>query len=589
MTFEQSALFTILAAVFLLLVWGRWRYDLVAFAALLAGVLAGVVPADRAFSGFGHPAVVLVALVLVVSRGLVLSGVVDLLARHTLDPERPLGRHIAVMAGLAAGLSAVVNNVAALALLMPLDLQAAKRAGRAPGSTLMPLAFASILGGMITMIGTPPNIVVATYRGQALGEPYGMFDFTPVGLACALVGVLFVALVGWRLIPRREGEGAPAGPLASLVDYVAEVRLREGSPLVGESVAKLTEAERGGEVGVLGALRHGRRLPVGAPLAEGDVLVVRTGAERLEDLAGEWGLEYLGTGKDEKLAEVPDLTFAEVVVPEGALAAGRSARSLGLLRRHGVALVGIARQGRRIASRVDSVTIRAGDVLLLMGPSEGLPEVIARLGCLPLAERGLEPVRRDRAGLAAGGFLVAILLASLGMVELPIALGLVALGLVLGGIVPVRQLYESIEWPVIVLLGSMIPLGEALEGTGGTALVAGAVLAATGDLGPVWVLVLLLIVTMTLSDVMNNTATAVIAAPVAVDVAGRLGVSPDPFLMAVAVAASCAFLTPIGHKNNTLILGPGGYRFGDYWRMGLPLEVLIVTVAVPTILLVWPL
>jgi di/tricarboxylate transporter len=283
------------------------------------------------------------------------------------------------------------------------------------------------------------------------------------------------------------------------------------------------------------------------------------------------------------------LSLAEAVVPDGARIAGRSALSLRLLARYGITLLGISRQGRRFRDRVRRRRIEPGDVLLLLGPSEQLPQVITWLGCLPLAERGLQVTQRRKAGLAVGIFAVAILAASVGVLDLPIALAAAAALLVLFGIVPLRQLYESVEWSVIVLLGSMIPIGWALEASGGTALIAQGIVGLSGDLPAPAVLALLIVVTMTLSDVMNNTATAVISAPVALDLANKLGVSPDPFLMGVAVAASCAFLTPIGHKNNTLIMGPGGYRFGDYWRMGLPLEVLIVIIATPTILMFWPL
>jgi di/tricarboxylate transporter len=279
----------------------------------------------------------------------------------------------------------------------------------------------------------------------------------------------------------------------------------------------------------------------------------------------------------------------EVVVPQGAWIEGRSALSLRLLQRHGVHLLGVSRQGQRLRERVRRLTARAGDILLLLGPGEELAETVQRLGCLPLAKRGLQVLRRDKAGLALAAFVVAIALASFGLLYLPVALAAVVAVYVFGGIVPLREIYESVEWPVIVLLGSLIPVGQALETNGGTALIAGALVSFSEGYGAVVVLTLLMVITMTLSDVMNNTATAVIAAPIALDIANRLQVNPDPFLMAVAVAASCAFLTPIGHKNNTLIMGPGGYRFGDYWRMGLPLEVLIVAVATPMILLVWPL
>jgi di/tricarboxylate transporter len=454
----------------------------------------------------------------------------------------------------------------------------------------MPLSFATILGGLVTLIGTPPNVVIAAFRQDALGAPFRMFDFAPVGAVCAIVGVSFIALVGWRLIPAARRQHDTPRELFELGDFIAEVGVPEDSAAIGKKVRELDQVAEDNETAVIGLVRHGHRLPGLARHAEiqgGDVLVLEASAAGIDKMVGALGLEYAGQNQGRGVLDGEDLGLIEVVVPQGARIEGRSALSLGLLRRHGVTLLGVSRQGRRFRARVRRREVQAGDVLLLLGPAERLPEVANWLGCLPLAERGLQVVQYDKAGLAVGIFGGAIALASLGVLDLPVALACVAALYVVLRILPLRQVYDSIEWPVIVLLGSMIPIGQALEASGGTALIAHGI--ADLSASPVVVLSLLMIVTMCLSDVMNNTATAVIAAPIALEVAGRLGVNPDPFLMAVAVAASCAFLTPIGHKNNTLILGPGGYRFGDYWRMGLPLEALIVLVGIPMILLVWPL
>jgi di/tricarboxylate transporter len=589
-TTDQFLLFALLFFVFVFLIWGRWRYDLVAFVALLAALLTGIVPRDQAFSGFGHPATVIIALVLVVSRGLSNSGVIELLARYCVDAGRRLATHIGIMSGLAASLSAIMNNVAALALLMPLDLQAAKKAGRSPSLSLMPLSFASILGGMITLIGTPPNIVVAEFRNDALGEPFRMFDFAPVGLVCAVIGVVFVALVGWRLLPAGRQSADAAEELFNLADYIAEARVPEGSDIIGKRVRDLDALADKAGVEIVGLTRAGRRLPGLARIAEikaNDLLIIEASPDSLEEAIGALKLEYVGKG--EGLLEGDDLMLSEVVVQESSVLAGRSAMSMRLLYRFRVALVGVSRQGKRFRENVRKLELETGDVLLLLGPEERITDVTGRLGLLPLADRGQRVIQREKASLAIGLFAAAIAAASLGGISLPIALGCVAAAYVILNIVPLREVYSSIEWPVIVLLGSMIPIGAALQDTGGTALIAGGIVELSAGFSPAIVLLLLVVITMTLSDVMNNTATAVITAPIAVDIAGRLGVSADPFLMGVAVAASCAFLTPIGHKNNTLIMGPGGYSFGDYWRMGLPLEILIVAVSVPTILAVWPL
>jgi di/tricarboxylate transporter len=589
LTPDQIILFGILLFVFVFLIWGRWRYDLVAFVALMLALLSGVVPVEQAFSGFGHPATVIIALVLIISRGLSNSGVIELLAQYFIDASRKLFAHISIMSGLAAFLSAFMNNVAALALLMPLDMQAASKANRSPAITLMPLSFASILGGMITLIGTPPNIVVAEFRNDSLGESFKMFDFAPVGLACAAVGVAYVALIGWRLLPVERRKTDSSAELFDLADYVAELKVPQGSPVIGKQVGELDELAAKSDVEILGLTRTGKRMPGLSRRVEikaGDLLVVEAHPESITEALGTMGLEYLGTGEGQLKSE--DLRLNEVVVPESSKLVGRSAISFRLLYRYRVALVGVSRGGKRFQDRVRKLEIQAGDVLLLLGAEERLADVTGRLALLPLADRGQRVIQREKVWLAVGIFSAAIVAASTGLVYLPIALGCVVALMALFNIVPLREIYDSIEWPVIVLLGSMIPIGSALHSTGGTTLIANGIVDMSFGYSPVVVLALLIIVTMTLSDVMNNTATAVIAAPIALEISTRLNVNPDPFLMGVAVAASCAFLTPIGHKNNTLIMGPGGYRFGDYWRMGLPLEIIIIAVSIPMILWVWP-
>lgn len=591
MSFEQIALFSLFALVFVFLLWGRFRYDLVAFCALLIALLLGLVPKEEAFSGFGHPATVIVALVLVVSKGLINSGAIDSVTRHLVRPDRSLPGHIGLMGGMGGLLSGFMNNVAALALLMPVDIQAAKRAKRAVGLTLMPLAFATILGGLFTLIGTPPNIIIAAFREEALGTPFSMFDFAPVGLVCAVFGIGFIALIGWRLIPGIRASGEDDQSRFEIENYIAELRVPEGSKAIGNTIADLDDAAEEADAALIGLVRNGKRRPGRARLEEiraGDFLVVDAKPDAIDRLRGVLALEYAGEERHAK-ATSGGMSLIEVVVPRDARIDGRSALSLGLLYRQGVTLLGVSRQGRAFRDRVRKLPIKAGDVLLLLGPSDRLTDVTQWLGCLPLAERGFGVTQRSQALPAALIFAGAIALASFGLVYLPVALACVAVIYVVLNIVPLRDVYQQVEWPVVVLLGSMIPLGSALEQAGGTGLIASGLLRlADGYSAPV-VLVLLMVVTMTLSDVLNNTATTVIAAPTALEIAESLNVNPDAFLMGVAIAASCAFLTPIGHKNNTLIMGPGGYGFGDYWRMGLPLEVIVIGTAVPAILVFWPL
>jgi di/tricarboxylate transporter len=587
MTTDQIMLFGILVVLFGLLVWGRFRYDLVAFVALMVTVMAGLIAPEDAFHGFGHPAVVIIALVLIVSRGLMNSGAVEMIARYVTRPDRALPVHIGIMAVVGAVLSAIINNVAALALLMSLDMDAARKAKRAVSLTLMPLSFGTILGGMITLIGTPPNIVIAQYRQDVLGAPYSMFDFAPVGIAVATAGIAYVAFLGWRLIPERADTISLEGD-AGL--YVAEARVKEGSKSIGQSVGELYPVADDNDVSILGLARQGKRLPgfsQAREIREGDFLVLEGDPKQIEAFMGAAELDVIGT-EDQGGLMGKSLSLVEAIVPEESSVVGRTMLGLRLIQRHGVTLLGLSRQGRRFRERVGHLPIKAGDLLLLIGPDKNIAAASQWLGVLPLENRRLEVMQRTKAFLAISIFAAAIALSVMGITSLAISLGLCVVAYLLLGIISGRDFYALIEWKVIVLLACLIPVAGALEETGGSELIAGQIVNLTENL-PAWgVLMVLMIITMTLSDFLNNVATALIAAPIGVSVANSIGASPDPFLMGVAVAASCAFLTPIGHKNNTIIMGPGNYRFGDYWRMGLMLEVIVIVVGVPMIAWVWP-
>jgi di/tricarboxylate transporter len=481
---------------------------------------------------------------------------------------------------------------------MPAALHSAAKAARSPALLLMPLSFGSILGGLVTLIGTPPNIIVATFREDAIGAPFAMFDFTPVGGAIALAGIAFVALVGWRLVPESRRAKMSARELFEIEAYLSEAVVEEKSPLVGKTLQDADLLAEEHDAVVLGLIRadhrieHGHRKEI---VQAGDVLVLETGPDALSAVHNALKLHPADIVKKRQKEAAPpetesgeiDLTEA-VVLPKSSII-GRTVEALRLRRRHGVNLLAVSRQGQPYRGRLRDFRFRASDVLLLEGDPEQLPSVISSIGCLPLAHRALLIQRQRHGLLAIGIFIAAVAAASLGVVSLPAAFAAAVGLMVVLNIVPAREIYDAVDWPVIVLLGAMIPVGGALQASGATTLMANGLVDISAGL-PAWVLLaLVLIVTMTLSDVMNNAATAVVMAPISIGIAERLSVNPDSFLMAVAIGASCAFLTPIGHQNNTLILGPGGYRFGDYWRMGLPLEAIIVIVAIPMLLWVWPL
>ena len=575
-----------------LFIWGRWRYDVVAFAALLAATLAGVIEPAKVFSGFGHPATVTVAMVLIVGRGLQNSGAVDLIARHLLPPLQSPVRHIGLLSIVSGALSAVMNNVGALVLLMPAALQSAEKAKRAASLILMPLSFGSILGGLVTLIGTPPNIIIAVFREELTGAPFTMFDFSPVGGAVALSGILFIALIGWRLIPANKKAILSPMELFDIESYVTETKVGKDSKTVGMTLSELDEAALQHDAEILAVIRRGQRL--GARRTEikaGDFLVIEIGPEKLGGLLETLQLIPAGApkGKKYRFFDTGDRALNEALVAPGSRIVGQTAEALRLPKRFTVNLLGVARQGRPFRSRLRSFKFKVGDVLLLEGDPDRLAEVVVSLGCMPLAGRGLQPPRHHLAWLTICLFGAAVALASFGLLALPLALALAAGLIVVLNIVPPRDIYDSVDWPVIVLLGAMIPVGQAMETHGVTLLIASTILELFSGFPPAFALAIVLVLTMTLSDIMNNAATAVVMAPVAANMAQQLGVNVDPFLMAVAIGASCAFLTPIGHQNNTLIMGPGGYSFGDYWRLGLPLEILIVAVSLPMLLWIWPL
>jgi di/tricarboxylate transporter len=587
-TFDQAAIFALLGAALLLFVRGTWRYDLVALLALLLATLLGIVPADRAFAGFGHPAVVTVAAVLVIGRGLQNSGIVDALSRRVARFGGGRTAQVATLTGFTALASAVMNNVGALALMMPVAIRVARERGTPPSAFLMPLAFASLLGGLTTLIGTPPNIIVASYRAARGAEPFGLFDFTPVGGAVAVAGVLFLAFLGWRMVPRRAA-GDDERERFRIEGYITELRVRDGSPLAGKPLGSLGGLLKA-DVVVVGIVRGERRLAAPSAfevLQAGDALIAEVEPDDLDRVVAAGGLDLAG-GKDlgRDALRSGDVELVEAVVKPDSPILGKSAKGLRLRQRHGVNLLAVAREGAPLR-RLGDLRFRSSDVLLLQ-VAGAAPDALGALGCLPLAERGLRLGQPRKLVLGSSIFGAAIVATTVRVVPAHVALTAAGLALVLLRLVSLRSAYDAVEWPVLILLGAMLPVGEALETTGGAGLIADGVIALSRSFPPAAALALVLVATMCLSDIVNNAAAAVVMAPIGLAVADGLGASPDPFLMAVAIGASCAFLTPIGHQSNTLVMGPGGYRFSDYWRVGLPLEVVVAAVALPLLLLVWP-
>ena len=597
MNTEQLIVFGVLGTTLALFIWGRWRYDIVALIALLTMVLSGLVPSERAFAGFGHPAVVTVAAVLVLSRGLLNAGVVDSIARYMgrVGVNRTI--QVATLTGLVAICSAFMNNVGALALLMPVAIWMSRQAGRSPSLLLMPLAFGSLLGGTITLIGTPPNIIIAAYRAETGAQPFGMFDFLPVGAGITIVGLLFITLVGWRLTPRRQENSAPKEDLFKISDYIIEVRVPADSKFAGSTLHDLQVAlaEDDVEMIVIGLIRGKKRQQIPSSyevLRQDDILLIKADTESLERVIDIAGLELaskVSEDEHQEKVEAGEINVIEAVVVPESLLIGKTAIGLSLRDRYGINVLAVARQGQRLRERLGRIPFVVGDILLVQGQEETLAGALSELGCLPLAERELRVGKPRRILLATGIFGVAITAAALNLLPAATALICGAIVMVMAGLLSSTEAYKNIEWSIIVLLAAMIPIGQALETSGGAQLIADGLLGAASSASPALTIAILMAATMMLSNVINNAAAAILVAPIALSLARGLEASADPFLMAVAIGASCAFLTPIGHQSNTLVMAPGGYKFGDYWKMGLPLSLIVIATAVPLIMWFWPL
>lgn len=587
---DQWMVFGTLTLALVLFAWGKIRHDFVALISLFLLIIAGIVDPDQAFKGFGNPAVITVAAVLIIGKALEFSGLIDLLGKWVMKIGDSLLLQIVVLSVLVAVASAFMNNVGALAIMMPIAIHMARKSGNPPSYILMPIAFASLLGGMTTLIGTPPNIIIATFRADELGEPFGMFDFSPVGVVLTVAGIAFITLIGWRFLPKRAAKKSEK-ELFDIDDYITEVEIPKDSKMAGKTISELLE-KTDADVQILGLVRQKKRLH--APeneevLLEEDIIIIESDADDMETFLKDTELKLVGDQKLRKDAEGSDkIAITEAIVMADSSLIGRTTAELRMRSRYGINLLAVARREQRIRRRLDHVIFRTGNVLLLQGREHMLNETITSIGCLPLAQRGLRLGYKTKIPLALGIFAISIILVAAGLLPVQVAFSIAALVMVLSGVLPLKEVYTSVNWPVIVLLGAMIPVGTALETTGGAELIAGKIL----DLGqsiPAWaILTIILVVTMFLSDVINNAATVVLMAPIAIGVAHGIGASIDPFLMAVAVGGSCAFLTPIGHQSNTLVMGPGGYKFTDYWRMGLPLEVIIVALGIPAIMYFWP-
>ncbi len=592
MTLDQILSIGVIAAMMAAFVWGRFRYDLIAAGALLVALALGVVPYEEAFSGFSNDIVIIVGSALLVSAGVARSGIMEFTIQRYAPNVSSVRAQLALLVIVVTVLSAFVKNIGALAIMIPIAFQFARRSGASPSVFLMPMAFGSLLGGLMTLVGTSPNIVVSQLRDDITGEAFRMFDFMPVGAALAAVGTVFLVLF-YRLVPERQRESTSMNEAIDIKNYMAEGKVVEGSTVLGKTVGELLKMSDGSAI-VTSIVRSRdiRITPLpDAVLREGDILLMEGAPEALDRLVAQAKLSLTDQRKPaaSKQGAAEEVDAIEAVIGEHSILIGWSAQRLALYDRFNVNLLAVSRKGERLTQRLGAITLRLGDVIVLQGNRQALPEILRDLGLLPLAERPilLGTVRR--------GIVPVLILAgamgstALGLLPVQIAFFSAAVAMILFKVLPMREIYSAVDGPILVMLATLIPVSDSLRRTGATDVIAGWLGAAGAALPPYGALAMILVAAMAITPFLNNAATVLVMAPIAAGFAASLDFRPEAFLMAVAIGAGCDFLTPIGHQCNTLVMGPGGYKFSDYPRLGLPLSFIVVLVAVPMLMLVWPL
>ena len=595
LTKDQIVLsFTILILLGLF-IWNKYRYDAISIAALVFLVAISSIPnlelniisKDDALDGFANPAVMTVALVLIISHGLKNAGLSALAGKVLAGRQFTEIQFLLCLLAVAATLSSFINNIGAMAILLPLTVSVCQKMEWHPAKFLMPLAFACILGGMNTLIGTPPNIIISEYAYQETGAGFNFFDFSKVGLAITICGILFVAFIGNKLIFLRA---IPSDePLINMKGYMFEVEVNEGSSSAGLTLYKFKE-QAGEDIEIMGIISETgsvKKVQNNMRIKEGQILVIKSPPDEIGKILNlfDFSIPDELHGIDEA-----DLEEIEVLISPGSRLIGRKYDFFQKLAFEELNLLGLWRKGTKYRTRLTRETFKAGDVLLLGVRDLDDEEVkgkINHLGLMPIREREIEVIS-SRSRLLKGlvFFISSILAVAFGVLSPTISFLLCVLCFARIKIID-SNFYRSVEWPIIVMLAAMIPIGMAMQSTGLSGLIASSISNLAPNLGQAWILIIILVITMAVSDIINNAATAVIMAPISYEIALNFGYDVNAFLMVVAIGASCAFLTPIGHQCNTVVMGPGNYKFTDYWRMGLPLEILIVAIAIPMILFVW--
>lgn len=591
MTFQQGLAFGLVGLTIGAFIWGRFRYDLVAVVALVAGLAIGIIPAEAAFDGFKNDVTVIIACALIVSAAFARSGVIELAMRRVMPLLKTERSQVPVLTGAVTLLSMATKNVGALAIMMPVALQVARQTKSSPSRLLMPMAFGAMAGGMVTLVGTAPNIIVAEVRQSIVGEPFAMFDYAPVGLALTLIALAFLAF-GYRLLPRdRQGATSMSAALAANA-YATEVRAPEGWAPESMTVSALG-ALGDGEVKIMALIRSGKRRlnPRGNVVVKsGDALLIEGEQQALEGFVSRAQMNLIRDDRPVPIATASEeIAIVEAVIGRDSPLQGQSVRSSDLYGQHGINLLGVSRSGFQLTQHLRTAKLAPGDIILLQGAEQALPVALRALDLLPLAERQVQLGSVRRRFMPAVVLACAMTLVGLGLVPVAVAFFGAAVVIVALGGLKMREAYAALDGPLLVLIAALIPVSDAIQSTGGSDLIAGLLRHVFTGLPGVVAITGVMLASMAVTPFLNNAATVLIVAPIGATLAKQLGYNPDPFLMAVAVGAACDFLTPIGHQCNTLVMGPGGYKFSDYPRLGAPLSALVLVTGPSLILLFWPL
>ncbi|MYD93629.1 MAG: SLC13 family permease [Chloroflexi bacterium] len=561
---------------------------------LLVLGLTGTVDASTAFAGFASPAVITVAAMFILSAGLVEAGAPAALASAIV---RYGGTRIAVLTVLlvlvVGGMSAFINNIAATVILMPAAVTLARAANASASRLLMPLAFGSMLGGLMTQIGTPPNLLVSDALAAAGHRPFGMFDFAPTGAAILGAGLIYLVTVGRRLVPDRQGPDFDEG-IAQTRDYLAEIRVPAGASLVGKNLRELRWRPRF-DVSVMEIFRDGRRLRF--PTAEevlfvGDVVLVEGEPDDVLRLTQSEGVEFTSERDFEPgrlQAEDERATVLELVAGPTFSSRGLSIAAMRFRNRFGGLVLGIWRQGTRLRTRLRDQRIEAGDVLMVRMPSARVSDLEESTDFIVLSQRARIVIPRPRMLVPLAILALAVGLAAAGVAHIAVTGVLGALLIVVTRVLPYDRVYAAVEWRTLVLIAALLPLGTAMQTTGLAENLAQAVTDTLRPLGPIAVLAGIFIFTSLLTQLMSNAAAVVLVAPIGLGIAASFGIAPHAVLMMVAIAGSTAFMTPIGHQSNVLIYNTGAFRFFDFIKVGGPLTVVVLIVSLIVVPIVWPL